>query len=239
LRLIAIGDIHGHLGKLGPLLGIVQPTEKDRLVFLGDYIDRGPNCAKLIDYLICLADRWPGTVFLRGNHEQLMLDALAEEAPDRLPGWKRLADLDVRYHTSTQHLKDARIWIGNEARATLLSYGATEDRIRQYPLPWDAIPQEHVDFLARTKFWHRQDGFLFCHAGVMESSRLPLEKQIGNLLWERYCPPGETEIHVVGHHPTPDGQPFFEEGRYSLDTGAGNRKLLTACDVLTKEFWQA
>lgn len=240
MRLIAIGDIHGHLGKLGPLLRIVKPTADDRLVFLGDYIDPGPNSAKLIDYLIHLAERWPKTVFLRGNHEQIMLDAVAEEAPERLPpGWKRLVDLDVGYLMETQHLSDVRIWLRNGAWETLESYGATEDQIREDPLPWDVIPQSHIDFLVRTKFWHRQDGFLFIHAGAVESPRLPLEKQLGNLLWERYCPPGKNEIHVVWHQPIRERKPYFEEGRNSLDTGAAYGRPLTACDVLTKEIWQA
>jgi len=45
-------------------------------------------------------------------------------------------------------------------------------------------------------------------------------------------------IHIVGHHPTTDGEPYFEPGRYNLDTGAVFGQTLAACDVLTQEVWQ-
>ncbi|MEZ4600756.1 MAG: metallophosphoesterase family protein [Syntrophotaleaceae bacterium] len=70
MKLIAIGDIHGHLAKLERLLEIVGPETNDRLVFLGDFIDRGPDSKGVIDYLLSIADRFPATVFLRGNHER-------------------------------------------------------------------------------------------------------------------------------------------------------------------------
>lgn len=234
MRLIAIGDIHGQREKLVSLLKIVKPTASDRLAFLGDYIDRGPDSAGVIEYLMLLAERFPQTIYLRGNHEQVALDALAAGDPGRLPGYRPLAELDPLYHAGFQHRSRLSIWLRNDGAETLESYG-----IR---LPVDEedlaeIPQEHIDFLSKTKLWHRQDGFLFIHAGAIES--LPLDRQTNNLLRDRYCPPGTSETHVVGHQVTPDGQPYFEPGRYSLDTGAGNGKALTACDVLTREFWQA
>jgi len=76
------------------------------------------------------------------------------------------------------------------------------------------------------------------HAGVEDG--LPLELQDPySLLWDRMTPPGKDgDIHVVGHHPSTDGEPHFELGRYNLDTGAVYGLTLTACDVLTKEIWQ-
>ena len=233
-RLIAFGDIHGQLEKLKRLLEIVQPTTADQLVFLGDYIDRGPDSAGVVECLIQLAEQFPKTVYLRGNHEQVALDALHSADPDRLPGYQPLSDLDPLYQLHFQHRRPLDIWIRNEAEETLKSYSIS--------LPVDekdlvAIPQSHVDFLGRTQLWHRQDGFLFVHAGAME--QLPLDRQTNTLLRDRYCAPGTTEIHVVGHQIVPGGQPHFGPGRYSLDTGAGWGEELTACDVLTRHFWQA
>ena len=232
MRLISIGDIHGQLEKLKTLLGIVRPTQNDKLVFLGDYIDRGPDSKGVVDCLIELSGQVP-SIFLRGNHEQMMLDALACDAPDRLPGWKRLADICTLWAMETRHLKDSGMWLRNGAKTTMQSYGASQGK---FPFQWDLIPQEHVDFLAKSVLWHRENGFLFVHAGALENK--PLENQIETLLWGRYSPPGEQEIHVVGHEVTPDGRPYFEPGRYNLDTGAGLDGPLTACDVLTKEIWQ-
>jgi len=76
-RLLAIGDIHGCLGSLEMLLDIVSPTKDDRLVFLGDYIDRGPDGKGVLDFLLALAQTSPQTIFLKGNHEAMFLDFLA------------------------------------------------------------------------------------------------------------------------------------------------------------------
>jgi len=75
-RWLAVGDIHGCLAQLTELMELVKPTSADRVVFLGDYVDRGPDSAGVIDYLIEFAAVFPETVFLRGNHEQMFLDYL-------------------------------------------------------------------------------------------------------------------------------------------------------------------
>ncbi len=75
MGLIAIGDIHGCASTLDRLLEQLAPTVEDHLVFVGDYIDRGPNTRAVIDRLLDLKAVQPCT-FLRGNHEALMLDYL-------------------------------------------------------------------------------------------------------------------------------------------------------------------
>jgi serine/threonine protein phosphatase 1 len=76
-RLLAVGDIHGCLDHLERLMARVEPTSADRIVFMGDYIDRGPDGKGVIDYLIDFGGRFPETVFLKGNHEAMFLDFLA------------------------------------------------------------------------------------------------------------------------------------------------------------------
>jgi len=78
-RLLAVGDIHGCLDPLVALMGRVKPTGADRVVFLGDYVDRGPDSAGVLDFLLHFADRFPQSIFLRGNHEQMFLDYLARQ----------------------------------------------------------------------------------------------------------------------------------------------------------------
>ena len=73
--LYAFGDIHGELEKLDELLEMMSLQEDDRLVFLGDYIDRGPDSPGVIDRLISLSTRYE-CVFLLGNHESMFLDFL-------------------------------------------------------------------------------------------------------------------------------------------------------------------
>lgn len=72
-RLLAVGDIHGCDLLLRDLLAAVVPTSEDQLVFLGDYIDRGSGSRQVIDQLLELRRILPQTVFLKGNHEQMLL----------------------------------------------------------------------------------------------------------------------------------------------------------------------
>ena len=75
-RLIAIGDIHGEIDRLNNLLKKLNPTKQDRIVFLGDYIDRGKDSVAVIDRLLKLKEQ-TNCNFLEGNHEQLFLKALS------------------------------------------------------------------------------------------------------------------------------------------------------------------
>ncbi len=76
-RLLAVGDIHGCRGLLQQLMLKVAPSADDQVIFLGDYIDRGPDSRGVIDYLLDFRERWPQTVFLKGNHEAMLLNFLA------------------------------------------------------------------------------------------------------------------------------------------------------------------
>jgi serine/threonine protein phosphatase 1 len=98
-RLLAIGDIHGCMSQLLNLVEQVELQESDQLVFLGDYIDRGPESAEVIDYLLGLQELFPQTIFLRGNHEQMLLDFLNGGDPTMFllnGGTKTLASYQVR-----------------------------------------------------------------------------------------------------------------------------------------------
>ena len=75
MGLIAIGDIHGCAASLEALLEAIDPTDNDHLLFIGDYIDRGPDSRGVIEQLIEL-DETHDCTFLRGNHEALMLNYL-------------------------------------------------------------------------------------------------------------------------------------------------------------------
>lgn len=75
MGLIAIGDIHGCVGTLDALLKLLAPTQDDHLIFIGDYIDRGPDSKGVIDRLLALRQSQQCT-FLRGNHEAFMLGYL-------------------------------------------------------------------------------------------------------------------------------------------------------------------
>jgi serine/threonine protein phosphatase 1 len=95
-----VGDIHGCLAPLQRLMEKVQPRHEDRLVFIGDYIDRGPQSREVVEYLLGLPHQ---RVFLMGNHEKMLLDFLAGEDQD--------------------------LFLANGGQATLRSYGGDPDNI--------------------------------------------------------------------------------------------------------------
>jgi len=222
-RLIAIGDIHGMADLLQRLLDDISPTAEDQLVFLGDYVDRGNHSRGAIDRLIRLKRELPATIFIRGNHDQMLIDALIELGVTEGP---RLRDVSPFFRENGPDSDLGKfLSIGKE---TMSSYGISD--------PAD-LPQQHIDFLKETQLWWQQDEFLFVHAGL--NPGIPVIQQDPyTLLWERNAPPGRNGlIHVVGHQPT-EGEPSFEEGRINLDTGAVYGHALTACEVRTRRIWQ-
>lgn len=77
-RIFAVGDIHGCLDKLVSVMGVIDiDFAKDTLVFIGDYIDRGPSSKEVVDYLIDLGKRGPSVIFLKGNHELMLEEYLS------------------------------------------------------------------------------------------------------------------------------------------------------------------
>lgn len=95
-----IGDIHGCLRPLQRLLGKIEPQPGDEVVFIGDYIDRGPQSREVVEYLLGLPYR---CAFLLGNHEKMLLDFLAAE--------------------------DQGLFLANGGLATLQSYGGDASNI--------------------------------------------------------------------------------------------------------------
>ena len=102
-NIYAIGDIHGCADKLRRLMGQLDiDPERDQLVFVGDYIDRGPSSFEVVDYLLGLKSLFRHLVFLKGNHEQMLEDYLA--GPDKLTflmnGGQATLDSYIRHRQS-------------------------------------------------------------------------------------------------------------------------------------------
>jgi serine/threonine protein phosphatase 1 len=109
-RLLAVGDIHGCLGALQCLISRVGPRADDQFVFLGDYIDRGPESREVVECLLRFQKCYPDTVFLKGNHEAMLLDYL--QGKNTLlymanGGWETLKSYatDGRTKISPSHLE--------------------------------------------------------------------------------------------------------------------------------------
>jgi serine/threonine protein phosphatase 1 len=188
---IAVGDIHGRLDRLEELLEAL-PIWPDEFVFLGDYIDRGPDSRGVIDRLMSLSLE-VDCVFLRGNHEDLALDAL---------------DDDGRYPPD--------VWELNGGIQTMRSYRAADRRA------WRAtLPRAHQEFLRSTQLYHETPTHVFVHARILPEG--PAKTPPDVLMWERIDSPldsmGYGKRVICGHTPFPE--PMIGPDWINLDTGCG------------------
>lgn len=224
--LYAIGDIHGRLDKLEELLAALPLRPDDRLVFLGDYVDRGPDSRGVIERLLRVAAERP-SVFLMGNHESMFLDFL---------GWK-----------GSQYF-GADVFIANGGAETLLSYDyfdQPEPRPRHFRLP-----PEHEAFFRSLRMHHHEGDFLFVHAGLgrslVRSDHLDQALRgvrSEELLWDRSTMdlPHRLGVTIVyGHTPRADfGVRWNQPYSIGIDTGAVYGGPLTAIRLPDETIFQA
>lgn len=162
MSIIAIGDIHGNSNALEGLLTQVVPEllPEDTLVFLGDYIDRGPDSKGCVDRILRLKreSRCP-IVTLMGNHEQWMLRAFCD--PTR-HSWMIAMD-------ALETVKSYSEEVAVHFQQALEEYGARLFTVR-IPLPYcaffDAMPPEHLEFFQRLQPYYCDEGVICVHAGV-------------------------------------------------------------------------
>lgn len=139
--IVAIGDIHGEVGKLNDLMAKLNKEvdfANDTLVFLGDYVDGGKYTYHVVQELIEYEKYYPHWQFLYGNHEDLMLDVLI-------------------YGGRTYHNTD--LWIGQGGLQTIQSYGGGKFNYM------NVVPAEHIDWLKTRPLTFETDSYIFVHAG--------------------------------------------------------------------------
>lgn len=221
MKCYVVGDVHGCLSELASLVESLPLERGDTLVFLGDYVDRGPDSKGVIDYLAALRGRDEHkTVFLRGNHEDMMLSYMG---------------------LSGRH-GDA--FLLNGGLDTLASYGVgaptgspgAADGQRLLA----ALPPEHVEFLVRLDPWYFVDGFLCVHGGINPGR--PWDEQIGEeLIWIRHefivNPHTLPQTVLFGH--TPMREVFFNlPYKIGLDTGLVYGNALSCLEVTGRTLYQ-
>jgi serine/threonine protein phosphatase 1 len=218
--LYAVGDIHGMRPELEKLLGNLPLCEEDHVIFIGDYVDRGPDAKGVVDFLLEFA-RQQRCTFLMGNHEAMFLSYLGWEAPCYFGG---------------------EAFLKNGGDTTLESYGL---RLGQELL----LPPDHEEFYRNLQLYHVEGNYAFVHAGLSRDAlklsdihyALSVEKP-RDLLWQRATAeiPHSLGVTVVyGHTPVPDLQVRWNlPYTIGIDTGCVYGGSLTAIRLPDETIFQ-
>ncbi len=209
----AIGDIHGCWDALETLLEQAPISQDDQLITLGDYIDRGPDSARVLQWVI---DEYElgRCVPLRGNHEVMMLASLEGQM-------------------NSVH------WLTCGGQQTLESYRPSEQKREPN---FQDVPTDHILFMKhQLKPYFETDTHLFVHASVYHGSSLE-EQNEHTLYWDRFDyigPHISGKIVVCGHTSQKSGQPANRGHAICLDTWVYGRGWLTCLELETGQYWQA
>lgn len=223
--LYVIPDVHGQLKQLKLILKRILPLRKsdggkDRLVMLGDYIDRRPDSHLVIDLLIEAKKRYGDQlILLKGNHEEMIEDAMR---PSR-------------------HSDDWRFWMKNGGDQTLSGYLERAGTPMDNPYEMqrqrivDLVPQSHKDFFKSLQPYYETDNHIFVHAGCDPTRPIGEQTKEDWLLWDRKLfelvrqrtiVPTWSKTIVTGHSGHRTRKPLVTDKFMMLDTSIRSELLV-------------
>lgn len=226
--LYAVGDIHGYASELERALALIEADggADAPIVFLGDYVDRGPDSRAVIARLIEGQRQGRDWTCLMGNHDR-MFSLFLQDFPQHDP----TLQIDLNWLNPR---------LGGDT--TLGSYGvrfAQTDRVMEvHAKAREAVPQEHIDFMRNLSLCHETPELFFAHAGIRPG--VPLAEQSEqDLLWIRRVFHEATAPHpkLVVHGHTPVDSAKHYGNRVNLDTGAGYGKPICAAVFEGTDVW--
>ncbi len=210
-KIFAVGDIHGCYDKLAAMMQILpwRKDEGDLLLFIGDYIDRGPKSREVVDFLVRLRQEGGEFVFLKGNHEKMLLDYYIQQ-------------------------KDQMLYVANGGAETIASY--VEGGIGRKAF---VLPEEHLEFFLSLTLYHETEDYIFVHAGLKDGIPLIEQSEEDLLWireefiysaydWNKRVIFGHTALEI----------PFVTPGKIGIDTGAVYGNKLTAVELPRMKFYQ-
>ena len=213
MNIFSIGDIHGCLKQLTSLHNKIFNhlsfnKKDDLLVYLGDYIDRGSNSKDVINHILKLQKEKINSIFLMGNHEQVLIDFL----------FKKINNL--------------RYWIDLGADKTFRSYGIEiaefikdgfeDDKMEKLKNVFlNQLPKEHIYFFQNLKLFYNVEKYLFVHAGINPEKPI-LEQNKIDFLWsrsEKFFDKNFKSEKIIIHGHTPEKEIVNFPYRINIDTG--------------------
>jgi len=211
MRILVIGDIHGCSTAFDALVAAVQPVAEDRVITLGDYVDRGPDSFGIVQRLIALEKNCQ-LVALRGNHDHMML-------------------------ASRDNPETYQLWQECGGKAALASYSPSggEGKLADVPSEhWEFLEKRCVD-------WHENDTHFFVHANVLPDVPLPEQPEYMLFWEKLVFPMPHCsgKIMVCGHSSQRTGLPLNLGHTVCIDTWVYGDGWLTCWDIPSGRVWQA
>ena len=209
-KIFAIGDIHGSFDRLKDLMQKIPiDFENDTLVFIGDYIDRGPGSVEVVDYLLALRRQVPGIIFLKGNHEDML----------------------EKYLDGT----DRFTYLLNGGQNTLDSYLSKTNRSDSFPIPADHMDFfKSLRLYYETEAYIFVHAGLRPKVNLESQKTEDLLWIRDKFIYSRY---NFGKPVVFGH--TPLEKPLVESNKIGIDTGAVYGNALTCVQLPEIQFYTA
>lgn len=224
----AVGDIHGQIDMLHNALHLIEADggADAEIVFLGDYIDRGPDSRAVVQLLLDGKTAGRNWTMLKGNHDRYL---------------SRFLDDATVYDSGT---RTGLFWFNSRlgGDTTMASYGVeAEDGAPIAPIHQAAlanVPDDHRRFMADLSLYHTTDNLLFVHAGIRP--KVPLAEQTENdLIWIRdgFLDNKTRHPWLVVHGHTALDAPYHFGNRIDLDGGAGYGRPLYPAVFEGRDCW--
>ena len=207
-KIFAVGDIHGSFDRLQELMKKIPiDFARDTLVFIGDYIDRGPASVEVVDYLIDLKKQVPQTIFLKGNHEDML----------------------EKYLDGT----DRFTYLLNGGQNTLDSYLSKNLQSELYPIPSDHMEFfKTLRLYYETEAYIFVHAGLRPKVPLASQETEDLLWIRDKFIYSKY---NFGKTVVFGH--TPLEKPLVESNKIGIDTGAVYGNALTCVQLPELEFF--
>ncbi len=210
MRTLAVGDIHGCAAAFDHLLEAIGLGPEDKLITLGDYVDKGPNSQRVLEKLLYLHNNHQ-LIPLKGNHELMMLDAFHGKENDNF-------------------------WVTVGGKATLESYPQINEENPLLNIPeyhWNFVQHHCLDY-------YETDNYIFVHANIDPRLPLDQQSDHDLFWQKLYPRRGHYSGKTVicGHTSQKDGCPVNMGHQICIDTWACGQGWLTCLEVETGKIWQ-
>ncbi|TCZ81126.1 serine/threonine protein phosphatase [Paenibacillus albiflavus] len=225
-RTLVISDIHGCYQEFNQLLSKVNYNSKeDQLVLLGDYTDRGPKSKEVLEQVMLLVETL-GVLALRGNHDQMLVDAVCNGQDSRF----------LRNGGMTT-LESFCGWEWFAGNYSFDRYVEAKEYVAEHY-------SEHLDFLNGLPYYYEDDKHIYVHAGIDPTCEDWKQTALKDFLWIREPffknPTGLSKKVVFGHTPTiylqETADIFFDEDKIAIDGGCCFGNQLN-CLEITKDAY--